>query len=206
MTNRSGLLKVTQSAAFRKPGLVKNVQNIKKLQKTLDSLADSDHYLFTISDLSQIFPELSYSALKALISRSERAEILKRVCKGIYIYERASSPMGMVLYHTASRLRAGFFNYLSLESVLSEAGIISQIQMNWISFMSTGRSAIIECGNFGTIEFVHTKKKIETIVDDIYYDEKYNIWKSTVKLALKDMKSTGRSMELIDWSAADEFV
>jgi predicted transcriptional regulator of viral defense system len=106
------------------------VQNIKKLQKILDSLADSDHYLFTISDLSQIFPELSYSALKALISRSERSEILKRVCKGIYIYERASSPMGMVLYHTASRLRAGFFNYLSLESVLSEAGIISQIQMN----------------------------------------------------------------------------
>jgi hypothetical protein len=72
--------------------------------------------------------------------------------------------------------------------------------------MSTGRTAIIECGNFGTIEFVHTKKKIETFIDDVYYDTKYNIWKSTVKLALKDMKSTGRSMELIDWSAVDEFV
>ena len=84
---------------------------------------------------------------------------------------------GMILYNTASKLRSDYFNYLSLESVLSEAGIISQVPMSWLSFMSTGRSSIIKCGNYGTIEFVHTKKKIESFIEDIYYDTNYNILK-----------------------------
>ena len=182
------------------------MQNIKKLQKTLERLVRSEHDLFTISDLSQIFPNLSYSALKALVNRAEKSEILKRVCRGIYLYEKSSSSQGMILYNTASKLRSDYFNYLSLESVLSEAGIISQVPMSWLSFMSTGRSSIIKCGNYGTIEFVHTKKKIESFIEDIYYDTNYNIWKANVKLALKDMKYTGRPDDLIDWSAANEFV
>jgi predicted transcriptional regulator of viral defense system len=186
--------------------VVFKVQNIKILQKTLERITPSGHDLFTISDLSQIFPNLSYSALKALVNRAEKSEILKRICRGIYLYEKSPSSRGMILYKTASKLRSNCFNYLSLESVLSEVGIISQVPMSWLSFMSTGRSSIIKCENYGTIEFVHTKKKIESFIEDIYYDTNYNIWKANVKLALKDMKYTGRSDDLIDWSAASEFI
>jgi hypothetical protein len=62
----------------------------------------------------------------------------------------------MILYHSAAKLRAGEFNYLSLETVLSDAGAISQIPMNWITIISSGRSNIIDCGAFGKIEFIHT--------------------------------------------------
>lgn len=105
-----------------------------------------------------------YSALKALVNRAEKSEILQRVCKGIYLYTKSSSSQGMILYNTASILRADYFNYLSLESVLSEVGIISQVPMSWLSFMSRGRSSIIKCGNYGTIEFVHTKKKLNLLL------------------------------------------
>ena len=49
-------------------------------------------------------------------------------------------PSDLVLYHAAARLRADALCYLSLESVLSDAGVISQIPINWITLMTSGRS------------------------------------------------------------------
>ncbi|MFV9956330.1 MAG: hypothetical protein AB8V23_04710 [Candidatus Midichloria sp.] len=36
--------------------------------------------------------------------------------------------------------------------------------------MSSGRSNIISCGKFGTIEFVHTKQKPDSIMPQLEYD------------------------------------
>ena len=52
---------------------------------------------------------------------------------GLYLYPRASHPGGLILYHAAVGLRADAFNYISLESALSDAGVISQIPMNCVS-------------------------------------------------------------------------
>lgn len=90
--------------------------SIKLLRNTLDSLCDSDHYLFTVSDFYSIFPTLSKNAFKTLLSRAQAEGILKR--------------------------------------------IISQIPINRITLMSSGRSSIINCGTFGSIEFIHTKKSL----------------------------------------------
>ena len=48
-------------------------------------------------------------------------------------YPRVSYPRGLVLFHAAARLRAGGFNYISQETALSDAGVISQVPINWIS-------------------------------------------------------------------------
>jgi hypothetical protein len=175
-----------------------------RLRKILDDLSDSEHYLFTFSDFSAVFPELSYDSLRNLLSRAERNGILERVCNGIYLNPRTEYPVDLVLYHTAAKLRDRFFNYLSLETVLSDAGVISQMPINWISLMSSGRTYTVRCGRFGTIEYVHTKKKPEDLTGRVSYDTRCNLWRAHIELALQDMRYAGRSMDLVNWSIVDE--
>ena len=89
---------------------------------------------------------------------------------------------------------------------MSDAGIISQIPMNWITLMSSGRSHVVQCGDFGHIEFVHTRKQPAAVVDQLTYDSRCRLWRASVALALRDMKATGRNMDLIDREAARELV
>ena len=182
------------------------MQPVKILTQTLASLADEERYLFSLNDLRTILPELSYSAFKSLLARSGKNGLLKRVCRGIYLYPNVNYPSGSVLYHTAARLRADYFNYLSLETVLSDAGVISQIPLNWIAIMSSGRSSIIECGEFGHIEFVHTKKSQSEAASQISYDSHNRLWRASVALALQDMVYTRRGTDLIDMEAVRELV
>jgi hypothetical protein len=111
-----------------------------------------------------------------------------------------------LLFHAAARLRAHEFNYISLETALSDAGIISQIPMNWITLMSSGRSSLIKCGSWGTIEFVHTAQKAEALSGQLDYDSRCRMWRAKPAQAIRDMKAAKRNLDLIDWSIANEFV
>ena len=182
------------------------MQPIKELARLLERLADEEHYLFSLDDLRSTLPDAGPAAFKALLSRTEKSGLLKRVCKGIYLYPRVAWPAGRLLFHAAAKLRADGFNYLSLETVLSDAGVISQIPLNWIMLMSSGRSYIVNCGDFGHIEFVHTKRRATDLADQLHYDPECRLWRASVALALRDMKLTRRSMDLIDWDLADELV
>jgi predicted transcriptional regulator of viral defense system len=180
------------------------VQPSKQLGKSLRKLADQDHFLFSCADLSSLFPELSTEALYALIGRAVKNELLQRVCRGIYLYPVKGYPSGLLLYKVAARLRAHEFNYISLESALSDSGIISQIPLNWITLMSSGRSHIVDCGKWGHIEFIHTKKTLAQLASDLAYDKKYGLWRASGALALQDMKSTRRDTALIGEGLNDE--
>ncbi len=169
----------------------------KQLAKTLGKLADKDHFLFSPDDLSGLYPELSSQAFHALIGRSAKNDILQRVCRGIYLYPVKGYPSGLLLYRVAARLRAHEFNYISLESALSDSGIISQIPLSWITLMSSGRSHTVDCGKWGHIEFIHTKKTVAQLVPDLSYDKKCGLWRASVNLALQDMKFTRRNTDLI---------
>lgn len=182
------------------------MQPINQLSQTLRHLADIEHYLFSLYDLSAVLPDLSPSAFKALIGRAVKKGLLLRVCRGLYLYPDVDYPEGVLLYHTAARLRSSEFNYISLESVLSDAGVISQIPMNWVTLMSTGRSYIVDCGDFGHIEYIHTKKLIKRVESEVFYDERCRLWRASVVLALQDMADTRRNMDLIDWEVVDEFI
>ena len=183
------------------------MQPVKQLARVLTDLADSEHYLFTLDDLQCVLPDQSRGAFKAMVSRAERDGLLRRVSRGLYLYPRVAAPGGgLLLYHAAARLRANQFNYISLESALSDVGIISQIPMNWVTLMSSGRSSVVQCGEYGHIEFVHTKKRPAAIADQLTYDTRCRLWRASVVLALKDMRATRRNMDLIDREALREFV
>jgi len=182
------------------------MQPKKYISHWLEKNANSDHYLFTLQNLQGLCPDLSTAAFKTLISRTVSSGLLIRVCRGVYLYEKATSANGRLLFHVASLLRSNNFNYISLETVLSDAGIISQIPMNRISIMSSGRSNVISCGNFGTIEFVHTSQRPEDIQAQLSYDETCKLWRASVAQALRDMRVTHRNTDLINWDLANEFI
>jgi hypothetical protein len=72
--------------------------------------------------------------------------------------------------------------------------------------MSSGRSNIINCGNWGTIEFIHTSQNIKEITPQLHYDQRCKLWRASVKLALRDMRATHRNLDLINWDTVDEFI
>ncbi len=182
------------------------MQPIKQLSQWLLQYANNKHYLFAFNDLRGLYPTLSDLAFKTLLSRAVHSQLLCRICRGIYLYEKAMPADGLLLYHVAVLLRANNLNYISLETSLSDAGVISQIPMNWISIMSSGRSSTISCGEYGTIEFIHTNQKPSELVNLIKYDQACGMWRATVSLAIRDMKAAHRNCDLIDWDFANEFI
>ncbi len=176
------------------------MQSTETLKSTLDSLSiDLSCPFFTLSDLRSALPELSSGAFKALLSRASKKKLLKRICRGLYRYPHECQSTGWELYHAAARLRAHEFNYISLETALSDAGVISQIPVQWITIMSSGRSQTIECSGLGHIEFIHTKKKPAKLVEHLHYDKQCHFWRADTTLAIRDMTHTQRNLDLIDW-------
>lgn len=179
-------------------------QPMKRLYDGLSSLATPERYLFTPTDLRCLVSNISADAYRSLLSRASTEGKLERICRGLYLYVPAKANLGDLLFHAAARLRADELNYISLETALSDAGVISQVPINWITVMSSGRSNTISCGRFGTIEFVHTKKKPAALAPELDYDQRCRLWRAKPALALRDMKAAKRNLDLINWDIADE--
>ena len=180
------------------------MQPLRQLSQSLRTLADREHCVFAPSDLAAAVP--GCGQLAVLLSRATKAGLLKRVCKGIYLYPVPDYPAGNLLFHAAARLRAAEFNYLSLETVLSDLGAISQVPMNWISLMTSGRSHVVDCGDYGHIEFVHTAQRPDAVSKELTYDSECHLWRASVRQALRDMKATRRSLALVDEEVLRELV
>lgn len=182
------------------------VQPIRILSQALRSLATPQACLFTPVDLRVLLPDSSEAAFKTLLSRAVSDGVLQRVCRGLYRVALPGSDVGHLLHHAVSKLRPLGLNYLSLESVLSDAGVISQIPMQRITVMSSGRSGVIDCGPWGSIEFVRTRQRAEDLAGQLHYDPACRLWRASVAQALRDMRVTHRNMDLVDRSVADELV
>jgi len=180
------------------------MQPLRQLDRALRRLADRDHCVFAASDLAAAVPECRHVA--GLLSRASKTGLLTRVCRGIYLYPLPDYSTGHLLFHAAARLRASEFNYISLETVLSDAGVISQLPINWISIMTSGRSHVVDCGDYGHIEFVHTAQRPDNVARELTYDPACRLWRASIRQALRDMKATRRSLELVDQELVNELV
>jgi len=180
------------------------MQPIRQLERLLADLASPKHFLFSTADLRGINPSSSDSAV--LLSRAVKAGILCRVCRGVYLVPRVDYPHGRLLFHVAAMLRADAFNYISLETALSDAGIISQVPLDHITLMSSGCTNTVSCGEFGRIEFVHTTRRPRDVADRLVYDSACRLWRATPALALRDMRATRRNLDLINPEVIHELV
>ena len=168
------------------------MRSLQILKTNLENLADPEHYLFSVSDFSALFPEKSHAALLVLLGRAVKNGCLERVCRGHYIYPKTAYPKDLLLFHLAMRLRSDYLCYLSLETVLSENGVIAKFPPDCVTLMTTGRSGVINCGSLGRIEFTHTAKFPPDIGHLLTFDFHYKLWRASSQLALNDLYAAGR--------------
>ncbi len=157
-------------------------------------------YVYSSKDMPKLFPEESDRSRQATISRLVSSGILERPSKGVYIYNLSRHKGGDTLEQVAKTLRRGEYNYISLESALSEYGVISQVPVGRITVVTTGRKGEYKTP-YGVIEFTHTKRS----VTDILYgaqDRGRPLRIATKETALRDLKRVGRNTHLIDLEEA----
>ena len=181
------------------------MQPITELETILEQISSPERFLYSRNDLKNLFPHFSDANLNMLLSRAVKRGRLARICKGIYIYTKVPYNSSSILYKTASKLRASWINYISLETVLTSHSIISQQLPNWITVMTTGRRGIITCSSYGTIEFIHTAKNIADIRNNLFLNERTGMLEANPRQAYQDMVDTKRpTLELVDMEILKE--
>lgn len=159
--------------------------------------------VFTIQDLARMFPHDSSGALDKGIRRLVRAGLLQRVGRGVYVNANAMSRGKYLLERIAMTLRRGEYSYVSLESMLSELSVISQIPLDRLTVITTGRRGEYKTP-FGVIEFTHTKRPVSDILKYSFHVADRPMRITTAETAWRDLKRVGRNVHLVDQEALVE--
>ncbi|OKP03645.1 type IV toxin-antitoxin system AbiEi family antitoxin [Xenorhabdus eapokensis] len=162
----------------------------------LNKLDQQGHYVFTHKDLAKLFSEDSKRAFEAGLSRLVKQGVLLRACKGVYVYALSRHKGLHTLELIAKAIRRGEYNYVSLESALSEYGAISQIPIDRLTVMTTGRKGEYHTP-FGTIEFTHTKRSVSDIINHIHFVGR-PLRLANKQAAYRDLKRVGRNTHLVE--------
>lgn len=160
-------------------------------------------YVFTKHELRKLFIEDSPKTFTEGIHRLVKDKILTRACRGIYVNSHATSFDSYTIEHIAKALRQGEYNYVSLESILSEYGIISQIPIDRLTVMTTGRRGIYKTP-YGIIEFTHTKRDFVNILNGVLQVEKRPLRIATKEIAWRDLKRVGRNIDMVNLQELNE--
>ena len=65
---------------------------------------------------------------------------------------------------------------------------------------------MVDCGDYGHIEFVRTAQRPDDARADLTYDPDRHLWRASVRQALRDMKATRRSLDLVDEEVVRELI
>ncbi|EYU14709.1 protein of unknown function (DUF4095) [Photorhabdus aegyptia] len=160
----------------------------------LDEFSKMGRAVFLLQDLEVIFADETSRTLQKSIDRLIKAGLLLRITKGVYVYTRAS--MGSYPLETiAKNIRRGEYNYISLESALSQYGFISQIPIDRLTIMSTGRAGEFKTP-WGVIEITHTSREPSEILKATL-ESRGPLRIAKKETALRDQKRVGRNMHLV---------
>ena len=153
-------------------------------------------YVFKKCDLEIILNE-SGKTLDQTLTRLVKVKLLQRVAHGIYLFCHSAHIGSSTLEDIARNLRRGELTFESLESALSQYGVISQIPMDRITLMTTGRSGEYRTP-FGVIEFTHTKVPAAEIMQNITERPHHSLPIAKRGFALKNLRSVKRNLNLVD--------
>ena len=151
-------------------------------------------WAFTLPSFSALMGGVDPAYLKLMMKRLSDQGVLIRAARGVYINPTARSRPADMRRGLLRFLRPREINYVSLESKLSEAGVISQIA-TVLTCMTTGSRGRFET-SWGTIEFTHTDREIEVGTDVVVQDDE--TLEATIRTAVRDLRRVGRNLDLID--------
>ena len=173
------------------------------LFRKLSELDKRGVYVLARRDLEKLFPEEGEKAMEKSLQRMVADDLLQRVAKGLYVNPAATSKNRWIAEEIAKALRPGSLSYVSLESILSEYGVISQIPINRMTVMTTGKSGTVETP-YGTIEFTHTKRRAVEIIKRTLFAMGRPLRIATKQAAVRDLLRVGRNANMIDRRELDD--
>ncbi|WP_414041275.1 type IV toxin-antitoxin system AbiEi family antitoxin [Acidithiobacillus sp. M4-SHS-6] len=169
------------------------------LLNRLSTLEQKGLVVYSRRDMEKIFPEDDEKSLEKSLQRMCQDNLLVRAARGIYVFGPAvPRHRGWLIEQIAQALRPGDFNYVSLESILSEYGVISQIPVDRLTVMTTGAKGLHKTP-FGAIEFTHTKRRIPNLLDRTLVVKGRPLRIARKRVAIQDLHRVGRNTDLIDW-------
>lgn len=160
---------------------------------TLRELAGQGIWALSGRALGRLVGERSGSLSVSLV-RASRAGHLVRLAGGFYRNSLCALPSNH-LELLANWLRPDDWFYLSLESVLHEAGYLLQMP-NRLAFMTSGRSYTYHTP-LGVIEFTHTRRSFDDWQGQVSVDWRRGVRIASPELAWADLKRVGRNLDLV---------
>ena len=174
------------------------------LLKRLDELERRNVFVLSKKDIEKLFPEEDEKAMEKSLQRMVKDGILVKAARGIYVNASAASRnAGWLVEEVAKALRPGKLCYVSLECMLSEYGVISQIPMSRLTVMTTGASGLHETP-YGIIEFTHTKRSIPEVLDRTLFIKERPLRIAKKQAAVQDLLRIGRNTDMIDYDELEE--
>jgi len=164
------------------------------LNRKLFEADASGVWAFTPSSFSALMGGIEPAYLKLMTKRLSDQSVLIRAARGIYVNPHARSKPADARRGLLRFLRPRQINYVSLETKLSEAGVISQITTA-LTCMTTGSPGRFATP-WGVIEFTHTDRTIEIGTDVVVQAD--GMLEATVRTAVRDLRRVGRNLDLID--------
>lgn len=159
--------------------------------------AEQGRFVFHRTDLDRLFPEDKPRARETGLARLVRSGWLEKAARSVYVFPQGAVGDGYLLDRIARVLRRGHYNYLSLESALSEWGAISQVPVGHRTIMTTGRKGLFRT-RWGTIEFTHTDRAIEDILGHTITPPDRPLRLAEPETAWRDLKRVGRNTGMVD--------
>ena len=153
--------------------------------------------LFSYNQAKVLFADESEKTMYTALCRHAKNGVIERVCKGVWLNPLSSLANNDTrLEELALLLRPDHYNYVSMETVLSQASIISQQMFGYLTVMTTGSSKIIKA-TFGTLEFTHTKRDLIELSRHSVPGGHKLPW-ANIDTAYRDLKRSGRNVNMID--------
>lgn len=160
--------------------------------------------VFTTSDFRKILHGYHEKSIARILQDAQNLNILSCPSRGIFVNEKTERPRTHLLYEVARTMRRGSYTYLSLESALSEYGVISQVPVNNHTFMTTGRKGVFHTP-YGVIEFTHTSRDPISLVRDLIHNDR-PLPIATMERALSDLRRTKKNTHLIQEDEVERIV
>ena len=166
----------------------------RMLMQRLDDMDRRGVWAFTPATFSALLGEPEPNYLKLRMKRLADQGVLIRAARGVYVNPHARSVPSDVRGGLLRFLRPREITYVSLESKLSEAGVISQVTTA-LTCMTTGSPGRFDTP-WGAIELTHTDRPAAVGTDMHMRDD--GVLEATVERSARDLRRVGRNTNLID--------
>ena len=169
----------------------------EKLLSVLSHATKAGGGVHTATEIAFMLGEKHTPSFTKFLTDCVQKGVLRRVATGIFESTITPPDGSTAIYKIVNKLRGDVLNYISLESQLSYTGDISQIVMDRLTVMTKGRSGIFSTP-YGVIEFTHTKKTIESIAPNIYFDSDIKMYRARTFQAIVDLKNCNRNLQMLE--------